>query len=338
MVGIGQYTTPCSLGQDLQGISLIAIETSKNIENLLNCCYLLKMTRLTKNDFFKLHQNSNTVSMVVLYDYSLAKAAQLADIEAILVGDSVGMVSLGLSSTTPVTLDEMIVFCRAVTNGANDTFVIGDMPFGTYEISDQIAVESAIKLVKEGNVNAVKLEGGTRVASRIRAICNANIPLMGHLGVTPQTSVATSGYKPYGKTKSQILELKTDMISLEKAGAYSILLEGIPGDLTAIAKSWVSIPVYGIGSGVDLDGQLLLSHDLLGLFPDFRPKFTRCFIQESILELQILNTQEISLFNIAAKSFELYKKAVKAKHFPAVQEVYGLGENSDHLIDYARNL
>lgn len=296
------------------------------------------MDRLTTSDFAKLHQSGNLVSMVVLYDYSLAKAAERAGIEAILVGDSVGMVSLGLKSTTPVTLDEMIVFCRAVSNGATNTFIIGDMPFGTYEVSEQFAVESAIKLVKKGNVQAVKLEGGARVASKIRAICNANIPLMGHLGVTPQTSVATSGYKPYGKTKSQILELKNDMVAVENSGAYSILLEGIPSDLAQVAKGWVSIPVYSIGSGPDLDGQLLLTHDLLGLFPDFKPKFARSFIQESILELQKLGAQDMSLFNLATKSFELYKSAVKAREFPAAKEIYGLGEDSNKLIEFARSL
>lgn len=296
------------------------------------------MDRLTTSDFAKLHQSGNLVSMVVLYDYSLAKAAERAGIEAILVGDSVGMVSLGLKSTTPVTLDEMIVFCRAVSNGATNTFIIGDMPFGTYEVSEQFAVESAIKLVKKGNVQAVKLEGGARVASKIRAICNANIPLMGHLGVTPQTSVATSGYKPYGKTKSQILELKNDMVAVENSGAYSILLEGIPSDLAKVAKGWVSIPVYSIGSGPDLDGQLLLTHDLLGLFPDFKPKFARSFIQESILELQKLGAQDMSLFNLATKSFELYKSAVKAREFPAAKEIYGLGEDSNKLIEFARSL
>jgi 3-methyl-2-oxobutanoate hydroxymethyltransferase len=296
------------------------------------------MNRLTVSDFTKLHQSSSLLSMVVLYDYSLAKAAERAGIEAILVGDSVGMVSLGLKSTTPVTLDEMIVFCSAVSNGAPETFIIGDMPFGSYEVSEQLAVETAVELVKRGNVQAVKLEGGARIASKIRAISNANIPLMGHLGVTPQTAIATSGYKPYGKTKSQILELKKDMVAIEDSGAYSILLEGIPGELAKVAKSWVSIPVYSIGSGPDLDGQLLLTHDLLGLFPDFKPKFARSFFQESILELQKLNSQDLSLFNLAAKSFELYKSAVKSREFPGVKEIYGLGEDSSNLIEFAKSL
>jgi 3-methyl-2-oxobutanoate hydroxymethyltransferase len=296
------------------------------------------MNRLTVSDFTKLHQSSSLLSMVVLYDYSLAKAAERAGIEAILVGDSVGMVSLGLKSTTPVTLDEMIVFCRAVSNGAPETFIIGDMPFGSYEVSEQLAVETAVELVKRGNVQAVKLEGGARIASKIRAISNANIPLMGHLGVTPQTAVATSGYKPYGKTKSQILELKKDMVAIEDSGAYSILLEGIPGELAKVAKSWVSIPIYSIGSGPDLDGQLLLTHDLLGLFPDFKPKFARSFFQESILELQKLNSPDLSLFNLAAKSFELYKSAVKSREFPGVKEIYGLGEDSSNLIEFAKSL
>ena len=296
------------------------------------------MNRLTISEFTKLHQSGNLLSMVVLYDYSLAKAAERAGIEVILVGDSVGMVSMGLKSTTPVTLDEMIVFCRAVSNGAPETFIIGDMPFGTYEVSEQFAVEAAIKLVKNGNVQAVKLEGGARVASKIRAICNANIPLMGHLGVTPQTAVATSGYKPYGKTKSQILELKNDMAAIENSGAYSILLEGIPSELAKVAKSWVSIPVYSIGSGPDLDGQLLLTHDLLGLFPDFKPKFAKSFIQESISELQKLGTQELSLFNLATHSFELYKSTVNNRTFPGVKESYGMGEDSNSLIEFAKSL
>lgn len=296
------------------------------------------MARLTKNDFLRMHSDKNEATMVVLYDYSFAKAAEAAGVDAILVGDSVGMVSLGLNSTTPVTLDEMITFCSAVTRGAKDTFVIGDMPFGSYEISDQIAIESSIRLIKEGSVNAVKLEGGLRIASRIKAINSANIPIMGHLGVTPQTSVGVAGYKPYGKTKKQILQLKTDMEAIEESGAYSILLEGIPGELSEIAKSWVSIPIYGIGSGPNVDGQLLLAYDLLGLFPDFKPKFAKSFMQEVLTNAKLEGNLDLTMYQLITKVFELYKKSVNLKEFPSLKETYSLSTESNELIEYAVSL
>lgn len=271
--------------------------------------------------------------MVVAYDYPLSRAANEAQVDAILAGDSAGMVSLGMPSTAPVSLDDMLRISAAVRRGAPDTFVIGDMPFGSYEVSQQEAARSAIALIKGAGVDAVKLEGGERVATRIRSIADCGIPVMGHLGLTPQTASGTTGYRPYGRSREQIQELNRDMQAVAEAGAFSILLEGIPGELTAVVRSWVDIPVYGIGAGIDVDGQLLLAYDLLGLFPDFRPKFARNFLS-TLTRDEI----ELSFYSLAVHAFAEYTASVKAQEFPTEQETYGLPLDSAELLAFAQSL
>lgn len=276
---------------------------------------------------------ANPLAMLVAYDYSLSRAANETGIDAILAGDSAGMVAMGLQTTAPVSLEDMIRISGAVRRGAPDTFVIGDMPFGTYEICGEEAARSAVALVKNAGVDAVKLEGGKRVASRIQAIVDCNISVMGHLGLTPQTASGTTGYRPYGRTETQIADLHRDMTAVQDAGAFSILLEGIPGELTSIARSWVEIPVYGIGAGKHVDGQLLLAYDLLGLFPDFRPKFARNFVADLPSD-----GDPLSFYTLAVRAFQQYKDAVKDQTFPAPSETYELASGSQHLVSFAASI
>ncbi len=277
---------------------------------------------------------SDPKAMCVIYEYPIAKAAEIAKVDAILIGDSLGMTSFGFNSTVPVTLDHIIVASVAVYNGAPNTLRIGDMPFGTYEYSDELAAQSAIRLIKEGKTGAVKLEGGRRVASRVKSIVECGIPVMGHLGITPQTSLLNKGFKPYGISRNEVIQLKRDLEELENAGAYSVLLEGVPSEITALARKWVKIPIYGIGSGPNTDGQLLLSYDLLGLYPDFKPKFARNFVAE----IEINGKKALSFYEMAVEAFQKYVESVKTQNYPNFSECYHLPKESSDLLIFAETL
>jgi 3-methyl-2-oxobutanoate hydroxymethyltransferase len=296
--------------------------------------------KLNVSELKQMKENRKKVALTVAYDYSIAKAAQVSQLDGILVGDSGGMVNLGYSSTVPTTLIQMITFCQAVSRGAPEIFLIGDLPFGSYEVSSKQAVKSAIKLIKIGGVNSIKLEGGTRVANRIKAIVDSGIPVMGHLGITPQSSANISGYRPYGKNKDEILALKKDMLELENAGVFSILLEGVASEITTVARNWVNVPVYGIGSGADVDGQLVLSYDILGLYPDFKPKFAKKYVSDAISNLQEYTSDlgNIGFFDIAVKSFELYKQEILNNSFPSEEYKYSVGKEKQKLLEFARGL
>jgi 3-methyl-2-oxobutanoate hydroxymethyltransferase len=283
---------------------------------------------------FEIDSKVDPKAMCVIYEYPLAKAAEVANVDAILIGDSLGMASFGFKSTVPVTLDHIIASSIAVHNGAPNTFRIGDMPFGTYESSNAIAAQSAIRLIKEGKNKAVKLEGGSRVAPRVKSIVECGIPVMGHLGITPQTSDFHKGFKPYGVSEAEVIQLKKDMEELESAGAYSILLEGVPSEITSIARKWVKIPVYGIGSGPHTDGQLLLSYDLLGLYPDFKPKFARNFISD----IKFTGRNEISFYELAVEAFQKYVISVKIQNYPNINESYHLSKDATDLLNFAETL
>jgi 3-methyl-2-oxobutanoate hydroxymethyltransferase len=305
-----------------------------------NACMMQAMTRLYTNDFHKLKEMNKPISMTVAYDYPLAAAAEDAQLDAILIGDSASMVAQGNSTTVPVTLEQMIDFCRSVSRGAPNTFLIGDLPFGSYEVSAQQAVGSAIALIKHGGVNSIKLEGGDRIVKNIEAITEANVPVMGHLGITPQSSSNISGYRAIGKSELEIIGLKRDMVSVQRAGAFSILLEGVVAEIASIARNWVDIPVYGIGSGANLDGQLILSCDLLGLYPNFKPKFAKNYVSEAVnsMRLDRPNATSTRFYDIAVKCFSLYKDEVSNRKFPNFDFQYSIGESNQKLIEFARNL
>ena len=216
------------------------------------------------------------IVMVTAYDYPSALAAEKAGVDMVLVGDSGAMTVLGYDSTVPVELDEILMLAKAARRGLSSPFLVGDLPFGSYEVSDEQAVTTALRFVKEAGCAAVKLEGGgpTSVA-RARAISSAGIPVMGHVGLTPQTSTALGGYRAQGKTAEQALLIRDQAIALEQAGCFSIVFEAIPSELAAEIMPRISVPVIGIGAGGGVDGQVLVFHDLLGIREGLGARFVK---------------------------------------------------------------
>ena len=219
--------------------------------------------------------NGEPITMLTAYDYPTALAEDQAGIDVILVGDSLGMVVLGYQNTLPVTMDEMLHHCRAVARGARTALLIGDMPFMSYQVSIEEAVRNAGRFLQEGGMEAVKLEGGRERIEAVRAITGAGIPVMGHLGLTPQSVNMLGGFKPQGKTAAAAQLLLEDSLSLEQAGCFSVVLESVPAKVAQVISTRLSIPTIGIGAGIGCDGQVLVAHDLLGLFERFTPKFVK---------------------------------------------------------------
>jgi len=215
------------------------------------------------------------ITMLTAYDYSSGLLVDEAGIDLILVGDSLGMVMLGLESTVPVTMEEMLHHCRAVGRGARYAFLVGDMPFMSYQPSIPEAIRNAGRFLKEGMMDAVKLEGGSEASLAVRAIVNAGIPVMGHIGLTPQSVSKLGGYRVQGKTSEAALRLLEDALILEDSGCFSIVLEAVPAPVAAEISRRLTIPTIGIGAGADCDGQVLVYHDLVGLFDRFTPSFVK---------------------------------------------------------------
>jgi 3-methyl-2-oxobutanoate hydroxymethyltransferase len=231
----------------------------------------------TISEFQQMKKDSQKIVMLTAYDYPSARLAQEAGIDVILVGDSLGMVVLGYDSTVPVTMADMIHHTRAARRGAGDTFMLTDMPFLTYQISTAQALENAARLVQEGGCEGVKVEGGEEIAPQVRALVAAGIPVCGHIGLTPQSATALSGYKVQGRTAEAAKKLLHDALALEEAGAFMLVLECIPAQVAELVSGKISIPTIGIGAGARCDGQVLVFHDTLGLFERFVPKFVKQF-------------------------------------------------------------
>ena len=231
----------------------------------------------TLNGFLQMKRDGEKIVMLTAYDYPSAKLAEEAGVDVILVGDSLGMVVLGYDSTVPVTMADMIHHTRAARRGARDTFIVTDMPFLSYQISPAQALENAGRLVQEGGCEAVKVEGGEEIAPQVAALVRAGIPVCGHVGLTPQSATALSGYKVQGRTAEAAAKLLHDALALEEAGAFMIVLECIPVQVAALVSGKLSIPTIGIGAGAACDGQVLVYHDTLGLFDRFTPKFVKKF-------------------------------------------------------------
>lgn len=225
--------------------------------------------------FQKLKNEGKKISMLTAYDYSMAKIIDESGVNGILVGDSLGMVIKGEDDTLSVTVDEIIYHTKAVKKGAKKALIVSDMPFLSYHISNEKAVENAGRMIKEGGANAVKLEGGANVIKQIKAVVDAQIPVMGHLGLTPQSINAFGGFKIQGKNEGAARKLIEDAKLIEKAGAFAIVLECIPKEVAELITKEVSIPTIGIGAGNKCDGQILVYQDMLGMFDDFVPKFVK---------------------------------------------------------------
>ena len=263
--------------------------------------------KVSINDLYQKKATGEKISWLTCYDYPTAQFQEAAGVEMILVGDSMGMCVYGYPSTVPVTMDQCIVHAEAVRRGAPTAFVIGDMPFMSYQASDEVAVTNAGRFLKEANVDAIKLEGGVRTVSRIKAIVDAGIVVCGHIGLTPQSSGQLGGHKAQGRTAVSAELVIKDALAIQEAGAQLLLLEAVPPELSAFITRKLDIPVYGIGAGLETDGQLLIVSDLVGQFQAFTPKFVKkyCDVAQVYIE-----------------AFQAYIKDVKAGAFPEDQHCY----------------
>ena len=263
--------------------------------------------------FFKDAKNTGEkITMLTAYDYSTARLEDEVGVDSILVGDSLGMVMLGYENTLAVTMEDMIHHSAAVARGAKEALVVTDMPFMSYQTSVYDAVVNAGRLVKEGHADAVKLEGGVKFAPHIRAITDASIPVMAHIGMTPQSVNVFGGFKVQGKSEQAARQIIEDAKAVEEAGAFSVVLECVPADLAKYISEILSIPTIGIGAGAGCDGQVLVYQDMLGLYSDFVPKFVR----------QFANAGEVM-----KNGFAEYIDAVKKCEFPAKEHTYAIDAN-----------
>ncbi len=264
----------------------------------------------TVEDIIKMKKEKKRISVITSYDYTLASLCDKAGIDVMLVGDSAGMVMLGYENTIPVTMDQMCMFTESVSRARKDSLLVSDLPFMSYQASIEDAINNSGRLIKAG-ADAVKLEGGSMMAETISAIVDVGIPVMGHIGLQPQTTMLSEGYKVQGKTKDSAMKLIGDAKELEDAGVFSIALEMVSREVAQIISETVSVPVIGIGSGVGCDGQVLVVQDLLGMYDKIKPKFAKRYM---------------NLSEDIVKSLESYKNDVKSGEFPAKENSFAMNE------------
>ncbi len=258
-------------------------------------------------DFNKMKTAGEKLTWITAYDAPFASFAEQAGMDMILVGDSLGMVVLGYESTIPVTMDDCIAHCKAVRRGAPGTFVVGDMPFGSYQESRESAVHNAVRFLKEGGSDAVKLEGGVRVAEQIRAIRDAGVLVCGHIGLTPQSSGVLGGHKAQGRTLESARAVIEDALAVENAGANFLLVEAVPPEVAGFITRKLKIPVYSIGAGAECDGQLTIFADTIGLFQAFTPKFVKKYCE---------------IAPIVIDAYKQYIRDIREGSFPGEDNVY----------------
>jgi 3-methyl-2-oxobutanoate hydroxymethyltransferase len=267
------------------------------------------MSAMTLPRLAEMKRDGEPIVMVTAYDHPSAQVVEEAGVDIALVGDTAAMTVLGHNSTTPVTLDEMIVLAAAVRRGLSTPLLIGDMPFGSYEVSNELAIESAQRFVKEAGVDAVKLERGGASVDRARAIVRAGIPVMGHVGLTPQSATALGGFKAQGKTADRAAQIAEEALALQAVGCFAIVFEAIPAAVTEALMPKLEIPVIGIGAGIATDGQVLVWHDLLGLHGGHMPKFVKRY--DNLRERMIAAVGE-------------YAADVRARRYPGPEHVYSV--------------
>jgi len=261
-------------------------------------------------DIIKMKKDEKKISVITSYDYSLASLCDKAGIDILLVGDSAGMVMLGYENTIPVTMDQMCMFTEAVSRARQNSLLVADLPFMSYQASIEDAITNSGRLIKAG-ADSVKLEGGTPMAETISAIVDVGIPVMGHIGLQPQTTMLSQGYKVQGKTKDTALKLIDDAKELEEAGVFSIALEMVSHEIAEIISETISIPTIGIGSGVGCNGQVLVVHDLLGMYDKLKPKFVRRYM---------------NLSEDIVKALEKYKNDIELGIFPAQENWFSMND------------
>lgn len=272
----------------------------------------MERKKVTIPDIQAKKERGEPITMLTAYDYPLALACDRAGIDILLVGDSYGMVMLGYESTVPVTMDEMLIACRAVARGAKAALLVGDMPFMSYQADPAEAVRNAGRFLKEANMDAVKLEGGSEVVDITRRIVDAGIAVMGHIGLTPQSISKLGGYRTQGTTARAARKLLDDALALQQAGCFSIVLEKVPDRVAELISRKLTIPTIGIGAGVGCDGQVLVTHDLLGLFDRFTPKFVKKYAQ---------------LHKDIAQALAAYKAEVESRAFPAAEHSFAISDD-----------
>ncbi|PGH14987.1 3-methyl-2-oxobutanoate hydroxymethyltransferase [Helicocarpus griseus UAMH5409] len=271
-----------------------------------------------------LHKKNEPITMITAHDFPSGHVAEAAGMDMILVGDSLAMVALGMQDTSEVGLDEMILHCRSVSRAVGSAFTIGDMPMGSYEVSPQQAVASALRIVKEGRVQSVKLEGGAEMAPTIKAITQAGIAVVAHIGLTPQRQSSLGGFRVQGKSTAGALKLLEDALAVQEAGAFIVVLEAVPPEIARIITNKLRIPTIGIGAGTGCSGQVLVQVDLTGYFPPgrFIPKFVK---------------QYGNVWNESLKAIEAYRDEVKKREYPAPQHTYPMAkedlEEFERLVD-----
>jgi len=277
----------------------------------------MERKKVTISDLMAQKESGRKITMLTAYDYPTAQMVDQAGIDIILVGDSLGMVVLGYTSTVPVSMEEMIHHTKAVTRGAKYAFIIGDMPFMSYQTGVEKGIENAGRFIKEGECDAVKLEGGSEVAPIVKAIVTAGIPVCAHIGLTPQTATQLSGFKVQGKDAESARNLINSAKDLEKAGAFMVVMECIPDTLASMITKELGIPTIGIGAGKDCDGQVLVYHDTVGLFERFTPKFVK---------------QYIKLGPMIIDALKEYKKEVEEGIFPGEEHIFRMSKGEAEKI------
>jgi 3-methyl-2-oxobutanoate hydroxymethyltransferase len=268
----------------------------------------------------EMKRRGDRIVMITAYDAPSGRIADAAGVDLILVGDSAAMVVLGHDSTVPATVEEMIILTRAVTRGAHRPLVVADLPFGSYQVSDEQALETAVRFVKEAHADAVKLEGAGAMLSRVRALTGAGIPVMGHIGLTPQTATMLGGFKAQGRSAEKAVRLVEDALALQSAGCFSIVLEAVPSPVAARITALLEIPTIGIGAGSGCDGQVLVWHDLLGLYEGHAPRFVK---------------QYAELAPTIAAAVERYASEVRNGKFPEPKHTYAMSEDELALFEEA---
>lgn len=267
----------------------------------------MAIKKLTRFDLQKMKSEGHTAVWITAYDYWTANFAEQAGMDMILVGDSLGMCVYGYSGTVPVTMDQCIWHSEAVRRGASNTFIIGDMPFLSYQVNVSEAVRNAGRFHKEAGVDAIKLEGGVRVCAQIQAIADGGMLVMGHIGLTPQSSGQLGGFKAQGRTAEAAKDVIDDAIAIEEAGAFAILVEAVPPEVCSIIREKLDIPVYSIGAGWEADGQLMICSDVLGIFQAFTPKFVKKY--ENLAQKTI-------------EAFKAYAEEARGGQFPQEEHAY----------------
>jgi 3-methyl-2-oxobutanoate hydroxymethyltransferase len=278
----------------------------------------MKPGKLTLPELAAMKERGEKIVMVTAYDEPGARLAEEAGIDILLVGDTAGMVVLGHEGTVPVTMDEMLFLTRTVARTATRPLVVGDLPFGSYHVSDEDAVRNAIRFVKEAGTDAVKLEGAGRMLSRARAIAESGIPVMGHVGLTPQTATALGGFKAQGRTAENARRIHDDALRLEEAGCFAIVLEAVPAPVAERITKALTVPTIGIGAGAACDGQVLVWHDLLGLYEGRAPRFVK---------------QYADVASVIRGALDAYVADVRAGTFPEEQHTYSMPDDELALFE-----